>query len=250
MRKRARRRTWRDTLMAARPVALIGCVALVLVLVWGGEPRTSSTPGVPVMSREVLRPRGASAEACTEQDLASWLPDEADIGYWVICVHDNDVSTGGSATVYTHVGGSRRSVTWGGSSLAMRRGLEQALPSLREQQLRFGGELLFEKQPFSIFNVAAAAAVFPVSPGMEGSLQEGVHPGVAVLLGGGRWRWPPMRRGFERQVGDFLLRTLAVRPALFVVVPSATVVALVEEIQALAENHPSMGRSSVSRENG
>lgn len=63
------------------------------------------------------------------------------------------------------------------------------------------------KQPFGIFNTEGVRL---------GSAAEVSQSGLVLVIEGGQWYWPPVRKGFTRQVGDGLeLETLSVQPVVF-----------------------------------
>lgn len=101
--------------------------------------------------------------------------------------------------------------------------------------------MTFDKQPWALYRPNHEGTPVIVPPGSERNLLEA---GVHVLMEGGMWRWPPMHVDYTRRINQhFSLKTLAVRPAMFELVASAAVHKLLEGVQEMAEQHPSMGRS-------
>lgn len=147
---------------------------------------------------------------CSPTDIAAWLPQRADKGYWVLCVAQG----GKSADVFSHrlSGGEaaeaiRASWHSGGARAALASALQV------DSTISFETEsetMTFDKQPWALYRPNHEGTPVIVPPGSERNLLEA---GVHVLMEGGMWRWPPMHVDYIRRINQhFSLKTLAVRP--------------------------------------
>lgn len=160
----------------------------------------------------------SNASPCDANVGKRWLPDVDDQGYWVLCVNDK------TATVYTNASEPHSSVSWGsGSSIRDVFGDHVGFEGdftldVQEWTKHINADpLTFFKQPWVMYGISAGADGFDdVRTILVGTEEREVRDGWYVVMEGGSWRWPPIRKGFERRINDELtLRTRAVRPALY-----------------------------------
>ncbi|CAE7897280.1 P4H4 [Symbiodinium sp. KB8] len=145
-------------------------------------------------------------------DLSPWLQEEpVDKGYHVICVGD------GEGTLYLNASAASRSVLK----------FDDSLPEFLEELLQIKTHLGFKphskrssavqwkKQSWAFFTVAGERWTPEEA---SSKIHEYDYRGVLLLFEGGTWRWPGIRVGYERPLqpdSDVILRTVALKPALF-----------------------------------
>ena len=142
-------------------------------------------------------------------DVSPWLQEEpVDKGYHVICVGD------GEGTVYLNALVASRSV------LKLDDGLPERLEELLQIKTHLGfkphskrssASVQWQKQSWAFFTEAGERWTPEEAP-----LKISAYRGVLLVFEGGTWRWPGVRVGYERLLQpDVILRTVALKPALF-----------------------------------
>ncbi|CAE8595649.1 unnamed protein product, partial [Polarella glacialis] len=157
-------------------------------------------------------------------DLEPWLQEEkgTDKGYHVLCLQ-------GDGQIQVHVNGlSSKAVP---EARVVTLPVDSELPERLEAELKIkdsfsfvprasptgqgrwtGGKLRWPKQSWGLFTEKGER--LKLDDLLHARLL--FHAGVVLLFEGGTWRWPGVRVGYERPLlPGVLLRTVALRPALF-----------------------------------